>query len=511
MRGTRGVLLALVLGLGALSLLGGSERAAAGPPPLPLILDPVGAFSYPVFVTSPPGDQGRLFVVQHGGVVKLVLDGVVQAAPFLDASSWVDFGGDQGLLSVAFAPDYATSGRFYIAYTPADENALAVDEVHRDASDPNVADPGTRRLVISMPHPSISTHYGGQLQFGPDGMLYISTGDGGCCGDPFRSAQNLHDYRGKVLRIDPRQDGASPYRVPPNNPFVGRANAYPEIWSYGLRNPWRFSFDRSKGAFTLGDVGQDAWEEIDYRSVPLGWGRGANFGWSCYEARHPYNTCSPMPTGTVFPVFAYGHSGRCSITGGYVVRDRELPLLLGQYVYGDFCDGEIRSQFLPSATTAGEADTGLHVNSLASFGEDACGHVYAIGVTGPGAENVFRIRQTDPPPPDCTSAFLLPVLTASVDDNFEIHLRRNGNELDGGTLPQGSYRLELDDNSTFHNFHLLGSVSCVPVSSCASTVAETGHQTWTVNFSAGKAEYQCDPHAGAMHGAFRVLAGQPGG
>jgi hypothetical protein len=506
MRGTRGALLALVCGLGLLVLTGGSEPASARAAPQFLILDPVGAFSYPVDVAAPPGDQDRLFVVQHGGIIKLVLDGVVQATPFLDASSWVTFGGDQGLLSMAFAPDYATSGRFYIDYTPAGTNAVAVDEVQRDAANPNVADPGTRRNVISMPHPSITNHYGGQLQFGPDDMLYISTGDGGCCGDPFRSAQDLHDLRGKLLRIDPRQDGASPYRVPPNNPFVGRANAYPEIWSYGLRNPWRWSFDRTTGALTIGDVGQDAWEEIDYRPVSVGWGFGANFGWSCYEGRVPYNACPPVAATPALPAFVYGHSGRCSITGGYVVRDNELTLLEGRYVYGDFCDGELRSQVLMLPNSVDDADTGLNVFELASFGEDACGHVYAMGVTNSGADNVFRLRQTDPPPPDCTPAFPLPVLTASVDDNFEIHLRLNGNELDGGTLPEGSYRLELDDNSTFHNFHLLSSaVSCVPSSNCASTVAETGHQTWTVNFRPGTVTYQCDPHAEFMHGTFKVV------
>ena len=499
-------MLALVPALGLLALLGGSERAAAGAVPQFLILDPVGAFSYPVYATAPPGDQDRLFVVQQGGVIKLVLDGVVQATPFLDASSWIAFGGEQGLLSMAFAPDYATSGRFYIDYTAAGAGALTVDEVERDAVNPNVADPTTRRNVISIPHPSFSNHNAGQLQFGPDGMLYISTGDGGGGGDPFRSAQNLLDRRGKLLRIDPRQDGASPYRVPPNNPFVARANAYPEIWSFGLRNPWRFSFDRMTGALTIGDVGQDSWEEIDYRPVNLGWGFAANFGWSCYEGRVRYNTCPPVASNPIFPVFVYGHSGRCSITGGYVVRDNELTLLEGRYVYSDFCDGELRSQILAIPNSLDDADAGLNVTALSSFGEDACGHVYAMGVTSNGMDNVFRLRQTDPPPPDCTAAFPLPVLTASVDDNFEIHLRLNGNELDGQTLPEGSYRLELDDNSTFHNFHLLSSaVSCVPRSNCASTVAETGHQTWTVNFRPGTVVYRCDPHAEFMRGAFTVV------
>jgi glucose/arabinose dehydrogenase len=293
----------LVFGLAVLALLGGSGRATSGAAPEFLILQSVGAFSYPVYATAPPGDQDRLFVVQVGGVIKLVLDGVVQPTPFLDASGWITSGGEQGLLSMAFAPDYATSGRFYVDYTAAGTGALTVDEVQRDASDPNVADPGTRRNVISTPHPTFSNHNGGQLQFGPDGMLYISTGDGGGGGDPFRSAQNLHDRRGKLLRIDPREDGSQPYRVPPNNPFVGVPNAYPEIWSYGLRNPWRFSFDRLNGELNIGDVGEGAWEETDYRPVDLAWGAGANFGWSCFEGRHPYNTCTPPPFAPIPPIF----------------------------------------------------------------------------------------------------------------------------------------------------------------------------------------------------------------
>ena len=421
-------MLALVLGLAVLALLGGAGRAASAAAPQFLILQSVGAFSYPSFVTAPPSDQDRLFVVQKDGQIKLVLNGTIQPAPFLDASSWVTSDGEQGLLSMAFAPDYSTSGRFYIDYTAAGTGALTVDEVLRDASDPNVADPTTRRNVISTPHPSFVNHNGGQLQFGPDGMLYISTGDGGGGGDPFRSGQNLHDRRGKLLRIDPRADGSQSYRIPPNNPFVGVATAYPEIWSYGLRNPWRFSFDRITGDLNIGDVGQDLKEEIDYRRVYHAWGAGANFGWSCYEGRHQYDNfgeaqCQPpIFQGYVPPVFEYGHSSRCSITGGYVVRDTQATLLDGRYVYGDYCDGEIRSRMLGIPDSIDDMDTGLNVPSLSSFGEDACGHVYAIGVTPGDSDNVFRILQTDPPPPDCTPAFQLPVLTASVGPGAEIHM-----------------------------------------------------------------------------------------
>ena len=504
----RGALLALVLGLAVLVPIRGAGARVAEPDAL--LLSPVGQFAEPTYVAAPPGDQDRLFVVQKGGVIKLVLDGVIQSTPFLDVTSRVDSGPEErGLFSIAFPPDYATSGLFYIDYTATGTGAMTVDEFQRNALDPNVADFGSRRLVISVPHPSQANHNGGQLEFGPDGLLYIGTGDGGGAGDPNHNAQNLHDRRGKILRIDPRQDDGNPYRIPPNNPFVGRANAYPEIWSYGLRNPWRFSFDRLTGDLSIGDVGQDQWEEIDYRPVSLGAGWGTNFGWSCYEGRAPYNDyndCPPLIATPIPPVFAYSHSRGCSISGGYVVRDAELPTLAGRYVYGDFCTGDIYSQVLAIPDSQGDAFTSLHVEFLSSFGEDACGHVYAMGLAG--GNNVFRIRQTDPPPPDCTPAFQLPELTGWVDNTFQIHLHDGqGQELDGRTLPAGAYRVVVSDDSTFHDFHLLGPLSCVPESECETTVDGTGRVTWTVNFTPGTVTYQCDPHAEAMHGTFRVTRG----
>jgi glucose/arabinose dehydrogenase len=519
----RGLLLALALGVAAFAPLSGQGATTPGGVPQSLFLQPVGAFQYPVFVTSPPGDQQRMMVVQQGGLIKLVLNGVIQATPFLDAHTWTTFspGGDLGLLSVAFAPDYATTGRFYVYYTDPSQNSR-VDEVLRDANDPNVADPSTRRQILTVPHPTIANHYGAGVQFGPDGMLYIATGDGGCCGDPFRTAQNLSSNRGKILRIDPREttDG-HPYAVPPNNPFVGRQDANPEIWSFGLRNPWRYSFDRLTGDLTLGDVGQDLWEEIDYRPVSLGWGDGTNFGWSCFEGRHQYNPnfhndppCKrATPQGIVQPVFEYPHNPGCSVTGGYVVHDTELPLLAGRYVYGDYCTGQISSQVLDTPDSHDNQLTGLNVPQLASFGEDACGHVYAMGVTS-GGNNVFRIQETDPPPPDCVPQFPLPVLHADVglNDDFVIHLYGpDGQSLDGGTLPEGSYTVEVDDYSTFHNFEFegLGTVSCVPNSECATQVGEAGHETWTVNFTPGLVEYLCEPHRGIMHGQFTVTGVGP--
>src|SRR3954469_17184862 len=519
MRGSRGALLALVLGVAAFAPLGAQGTTTLASTPDALLLAPVGQpgdFSVPTYLTAPDGDQHRLFVLQQNGLIKVVVDNVTQPTPFLNATSWVVSGGEEGLLSLAFAPDYATSGLFYIAYTEANTGDVRVDELHVSA-DPNVADPSTRRQVIVVQHRGASNHNGGQLQFGPDGLLYFGIGDGGGGGDPFHSGQSLLDLRGKILRIDPRAGTSGPYRIPPNNPFVGRRAAKPEIWSYGLRNPWRFSFDRLTGGLTIGDVGQNAWEEIDFRPVGLSWGRGANFGWSCYEGRHTYNTdaahfCSPPPANTIPPVFEYSHSGACSITGGYVVRDPELTTLAGQYLYADLCGGHIHAQTLQIPDSLGDADTGLTVAAPVSFGEDGCGHLYVAG-QGSG-NNVFRIRQLDPPPPDCAPKFPLPVLTAHVEDGFTIELSDpDGQNLDGGTLPQGSYRLEIDHNSTFHNFHLMrplstvsvpSTVSCVPSSECATSVSHNGHETWIVNFTPGAVRYQCDPHAEFMYGVFAV-------
>ena len=512
MRGTRGGLLAIVVGLAALALLVGDGGAAASP--RTLFLDPIANISAPTYITAPPGDATRLFVVQQTGQIELIKGGVVST--FMTVPDVLFDGNERGLFSMAFPPDYPTSGRFYVYYTrdSSPSGAIQVDEFQR--LDADHGDPSTRRGVITVLHPSQANHNGGQLQFGPDGMLYMGTGDGGGGGDPFRSAMNLMDLRGKILRIDPRQSGADPYTVPANNPFAGWTSpARPEIWSYGVRNPWRFTFDRVTGDFNLADVGQNQYEEIDYRPVSLGWGRGTNFGWSCFEGRHVYRTsdpyCNPPRSSIVPPILEYSHAGRsaCSITGGYVVRDQEVQSLLGRYLYTDLCNGNIYSNVPAIPDAQGDAQTGLILNTPTTFGEDACGHVYVAGQGQTQGNTVFHIRQTDPPGQFCIPQFDLPVLTAQVEDDFTISLKdTNGQELDGGTLPQGAYKLELDDNSTFHNFHLTGgSVSCVPQQSCASDVESSGHETWTVNFTPGSVTFLCDPHRDFMYGTFTVTGG----
>jgi len=343
----------------------------------------VGRFDAPVFVTAPPGDRRRQFVVEQGGRVMVIRDGRTLAEPFLDIRGQVTAGGEQGLLSLAFAPDYAESRRFYVYFT---DGAGDQRIVEYRSSGAERTRRGSGRLVLRMDDAE-SNHNGGLLMFGPDDLLYVGTGDGGGAGDRHGArgnAQDLGSLLGKILRIDPRAGGGRPYRIPDGNPFVGRSGARGEIYAYGLRNPWRFAFDRATGDLAIGDVGQGEYEEISY--VARGEGRGANFGWRPYEARARYAPGERAP-GHVRPVIARSHAdGNCSITGGVFVRDRRLRLR-GRYIFGDFCRGRIESARLAGGRARGVASTALEVSSLSSFGEDARGRVYAISLDGP----VYRI------------------------------------------------------------------------------------------------------------------------
>lgn len=339
-----------------------------------------GSYDQPTYVTAPPGDRSRLFVVEQPGRIKVLRNGR-DAGTFLDIRSQVGCCGEQGLLSMAFAPDYARSKRFYVSYTDTGGTSRIVE--YRTSSNPARALPGSRRLVLSQSQPE-SNHNGGQIQFGPDGLLYIGFGDGGGAGDQHGdrgNGQNRNTLLGKILRIDPR---GRPYRVPADNPFVGRAGR-DEIYSYGLRNPWRFSFDRSTGDLTMGDVGQDQIEEINF--APRGAGRGANYGWRVFEGNRRYASGESAP-GAVPPVLTYTHDeGGCSVTGGYVVRDPGLPALAGRYVYADYCAGRIRSARLARGGASGDRSTGLSVGQPVSFGEDARGRVYVVSQGG----RIFRL------------------------------------------------------------------------------------------------------------------------
>jgi glucose/arabinose dehydrogenase len=344
-------------------------------------LQKVGDFKAPTYVTAPPKDNARLFVVEQGGTIELLKGG--RKSVFLDVSKLITAGGEQGLLSMAFAPDYASSGLFYVYFTDTNGDEQVVE--YKASND--VADPNSARRLLLIPDDE-SNHNGGQLQFGPDGLLYIGEGDGGGGGDQHGAhgnGQNLGVLLGKILRIDPRPSGGRPYTVPTDNPFVKRAGARPEIYAYGLRNPWRFSFDRSTGALTIGDVGQDQWEEIDY--VRKGKGRGANFGWRVFEGKARFGPKGESAPGAVKPLLVESHSdGNCSVTGGYVVRDPKLKAWAGRYVFGDYCRGVIQTA---DVKTGKVTDRKLKVESLSSFGEDARGRVYAASLNGP----VYRLVQ----------------------------------------------------------------------------------------------------------------------
>jgi glucose/arabinose dehydrogenase len=344
----------------------------------------VADFAAPVYLTSPPGDRRRQFVVEQGGRVMVVRDRRKLRTPFLDIRGQVTSGGEQGMLSIAFAPDYAESGLFYVYFTDEEGDQRIVEYRRRDAEH---ADPDSARLVLRMGDSEVN-HNGGLLLFGPDDLLYVGTGDGGGGGDRHGrrgNGQNLGSLLGKILRIDPRAGGGRPYQVPADNPFVGRSGARGEVYAYGLRNPWRFSFDRRTGDLTIGDVGQNAWEEIDF--VRRGRGRGANFGWRPFEGRARFAP-GESARGHVRPVIVRSHAaGNCSITGGVIVRDPALAGLRGRYVFGDYCKGRIQSARLSPGRARGVRRTSLKVDSLSSFGEDAQGRVYALSLNGP----VYRI------------------------------------------------------------------------------------------------------------------------
>ena len=358
-------------------------------------LDPVGsgAFDQPVHVTQPAG-VGDLLVVEKPGVIRVVdlTDDSTIATPFLDIRGRVSEDGERGLLSVAFPSDYASTRRFYAFYTNNRGN-LEIDEFRRSAGDPNQADPASRRKVIAVPHPGHANHNGGQLQFLGSNQLYISTGDGGGGGDEEDNARSKSSLLGKILRIDPRATSRSSYRIPSGNPYVGRAGR-DEIFSYGLRNPFRFTLYRPPSAdgtrILIGDVGQGRAEEVSYETLKKA--KGANFGWPAREGFQSFDSSRPGANPPLSPIFAYRHGGAicggpCAITGGYVIRGAGIPALEGRYVYADFFEGDIRS-FVPKLSGAtGDSATGLNVPLLSSFGRDRSSNYYAASLGGP----VYRL------------------------------------------------------------------------------------------------------------------------
>ncbi len=370
---------ALVAGCGGGG--GSSETTATESGGGSLRLEKVGDFNQPTYIAQPPGSND-LYVVEQGGTIRIVRNGDVVSQPALDISDQVTDNDEQGLLSIAFPPDFQTSHLVYAYFTGSDQDQHVVRYTVRPDG---TFDEGSARVIMHMAD-FAENHNGGQLQFGPDGDLYIGTGDGGQEDDPRRTGQDLGTLLGKLLRIKPATGaGGPPYSIPADNPFVHRQGARPEIYSYGLRNPWRYSFDPKTEALSIGDVGQDTLEEVDY--TLKGQARGANFGWSAFEGTDRFNTDQTAPN-AVPPIFEYHHDGgACSITGGYVVRDRSIPALYGRYVYGDYCTGDLHSLVPAIPHARNDRSLGLNVPSLSSFGEDNAGHIYAASLNGP----VYRL------------------------------------------------------------------------------------------------------------------------
>jgi Glucose / Sorbosone dehydrogenase len=366
-------------------------------------LQQVGGFEEPIYVTSDPGNPNRLFVVERVGRIALVQEGAVSV--FVDLRADVSCcNGEQGLLSIALAPDFDTSGRLYVDYIGKEaQPEIHVAELRANGASAPLS---SLRPILSIPHPNQTNHYGGQLQFGPEGDLFVSTGDGGGSNDQEHNAQGIGKPLGKILRLDPDPSGVLPYTAPADNPFAGGTGWEPLVWSYGLRNPFRFSFDRDGSALMIGDVGQSAREEVDRAPAP-GFGRGANYGWNCREGKvagPATDEGCPGTAGTFTePIFDYEHneppgSGgpRCAIIGGYVVHDPALGSLDGRYVYGDNCSPGIRS-IEPTAPEPAATDRseGFAVKGLTSFGEDSCGRLYATSSSG-GLGVVYRLVGTAP-------------------------------------------------------------------------------------------------------------------
>lgn len=360
----------------------------------------VTGLSAPTVITHAGDGSNRIFVAERAGRIRIIKSGVLQATPFLDISARINSGGgEQGLLGIAFPPDYASKGYFFVNYTNKNGIGDTVVSRFRITGNPDIADPNSEEIVLTQTQP-YANHNGGEIQFGRDGFLYIALGDGGSGGDPQNYAQNPASLLGKILRIDVEPPSASPiapasgvytyylpfiarkqntlsYSIPLTNPYTNTVGYRGEIWAWGLRNPWRFSFDRLTGDMYIGDVGQGAREEIDFQSTSSP--GGENYGWRCYEGTAAYNTSGCLPPASyVFPVVDYSHSLGCSVTGGYVYRGSSYPAMQGIYFYGDYCSRRIWGlQF--DAGTWQSSQLLTAVSNISTFGEDEAGELYVAG------------------------------------------------------------------------------------------------------------------------------------
>lgn len=407
-----------------------SEVAPLGGAPSIMLTPLPGAVSSPMQVTNAGDGSGRLFVVEQAGTIRIYENGSLLATPFLDIHTLVTCCGEQGLLSMAFHPDYPANGYFYVYYI---NNLVSPGDItiarYSVSGNPNVADPTSAQILVVIPHPTNSNHNGGQLFFGPtDGYLYAGTGDGGSGGDPPNNAQNLQKMLGKILRLDVNGTGAVPcgqslaaaYAIPPSNPFSGSATDCKEIWAYGMRNPWRFTFDRVTSDLLIGDVGQGLYEEVDFQ--PAASAGGENYGWRLMEGFHCYDPSSNCNDGSLtLPILEHTHSaGWCAIIGGYRYRGTAVPGLLGTYLYSDNCLGDIYG-----ATQAGDGSWSTALlkatsSSVSGFGQDEAGEVYVCDLAG----KIYRIDPSPYPTPAATS--LSPAAVIAGDPGFALTVNGSG-------------------------------------------------------------------------------------
>ena len=333
----------------------------------------------PLFVTAPPGDPNRLFVVERPGRIRIVQNGTLVSRPFLDIAELTSLEGERGLLGMAVHPDYAQNGRFFVHYTDVASGGTRIAR-YNVSGDPDVADPASGTIVLEVAQP-FSNHNGGSIAFGPDGMLYIALGDGGSADDPIGHGQNRGTLLGAVLRID--IDSGDPLVIPSDNPFVDTPGARAEVWAYGLRNPWRISFDRSNGDLYIADVGQRDVEEVNVQ--PASSVGGENYGWNTMEGSTCFGGGGCETAGLTLPVAEYEHNAGCSITGGYVYRGAAVPAAAGRYFYGDFCSGFVRSFLLSMGQATDPVDHTSQIGpggSIVSFGEDGVGELYIVTIEG---------------------------------------------------------------------------------------------------------------------------------
>ena len=368
----------LVATVGLTALVACSDPVTPGPHAASLEIVAEGLES-PVHVTAAPNDVERLFVVEQRGRIRVIRGGTLLGSPFLDITASTSYGGERGLLSVAFHPAFSTNGYLYVNSTDVNGDTRVVR--YSVSADPDVADPSSALTILSVAQP-FANHNGGQVAFGPDGMLYVGMGDGGSGGDPLGNGQDPAALLGSLLRLD--VDREAPYAIPPDNPFVGHPTAAAETWVYGLRNPWRFSFDRQTGDLYIADVGQGAVEEISFQSAASAGGQ--NYGWNTREGSACFTPSSGCETeGLVIPVFEYSHAEGCSVTGGHVYRGTAAPTLAGRYFFADFCGTWVRSFRVNGGEAVDVMDHTVDfgpISQIVSFGEDALSELYIVSLDG---------------------------------------------------------------------------------------------------------------------------------